>query len=160
MEGGKEAVVHKLQRKSISVSVVEHEVLEVHIWNEYTCGEDGEFQGGGAGVGPADQHSSDLPEIERGLWVQILPDTYWDEEEDELVDSGRIQLNIGGERKAMELLAIKLLALSRYYAPKPWDKFEHFHLDLHTADGDPGIHLIFRVPVPVDEEGVRLPFLT
>lgn len=103
----------------------------------------GEFMGGG--IRNSSKH------IEEEVWVEIMPDngaTVLPEE----FTTGRIQIHMGGTRRAFEELGVFFLALSRY---RPSKDGYSMSFDLVGQEGSPVALLTLYLPMEEGEEKKR-----
>ncbi len=96
----------------------------------------GKFLGGGI--------LNNIKDIPSEVWVGILDDPILDRERDEEINTGRIQLHLGGTRQGMEELGVFLLALAHYYPPEPGYSLS---FELNDIQDKPIIHLVIHLPV-------------
>lgn len=76
------------------------------------------------------------------LAVDVFEDEIFDEESDDFVKTGKLQVSLSGSNRALEELGKFLIALSRY---KTKDPSYHQHFDnINNSEGEEIINLIFR----------------
>jgi hypothetical protein len=84
------------------------------------------------------------PKFMDELWLDVGDDQVYDEATDNLVSNGKLQINLGGSRRALASLGKYLLALSEFQTEDP-AYHDHFD-DICDSTGRIAVHLILRGP--------------
>ena len=104
----------------------------------------GEFIGGGI--------LNKISHVEKEMWVEVMTDTVLDDNSDEWLETGRLQIHLGSSRRALEELGVFLLALAHYRPPKPSYSLS---FDLNDHKEQPSIHLVIHLPQEENTEKVN-----
>ncbi len=92
--------------------------------------------------------------VDSEIWVEVMDDPVLDRATDEEGVTGRLQIHLGGTRRALKELGTFLLSLAYYSPPKPGYSAS---FEFTKPDGEPVVHLI--VHLPVRNPGERPTFL-